>query len=216
MALHLLDANALFVHIPKTGGIWLEEALPACGIRTAQPETRDGVSWRHPLPADICGHYDFTFTFVRHPLSWYESWWKFQGGHWYTFEPGVWHPQRVLEPCGADDFSSFMRRCLEREPGYVTRLYEWYIGPPGIERVDFVGRQEALVDNLVGVLRGLNCDFDETVLREHPRANVGTEDGGPPVWDPAVKERTEALEAGAIRRFYGEPESPLVESEPAR
>jgi hypothetical protein len=24
--------------------------------------------------------YPYVFTFVRHPLSWYESWWKYQWG----------------------------------------------------------------------------------------------------------------------------------------
>ena len=88
MALHLVDANALFVHIPKTGGVWVEEALPACGIATACPLTTGGVSWRHPLPADIRGSFDFTFTFVRHPISWYESWWRFASSRVEHFEPG--------------------------------------------------------------------------------------------------------------------------------
>jgi hypothetical protein len=203
MAVHLVDSNALFLHIPKTGGQWIEQALVACGIRTAQPRTRSGVSWRHPLPADLLGQFEFTFTFVRHPVSWYESWWKFQATLWWNFEPGVWHPQRDLEPCASDDFSTFIRRCIEREPGYVTRLYEWYIGPPGIERVDWVGRQEALVDGVIGVLRGLSYEFDEATLRAHPWVNVSEKGAGDPVWDPTLKESIIALEAPAIRRFYG-------------
>jgi hypothetical protein len=204
MAVHLIDANALFVHIPKTGGVWIEDALAALGIRTADPPMKSGVSWRHPLPADILGRFDFTFTFVRHPLSWYESWWKFQAKRWTVFEPGAWHPQRVLEPCASDRFSSFVRRCIEHEPSYVTRLYESYIGPPGVERMDLIGRSEALVDTLVGVLRGLSYEFDETRLREYPPANVSEAAAGNATWDPWLRKRLLELEAPAIRRFYGD------------
>ncbi len=203
MAVHLVDANALFVHIPKTGGVWVEQALPACGIATACPLSTGGVSWRHPLPADIRGSYDFTFTFVRHPISWYESWWRFASARVEPFEPGVWHPQRTVETYGKDGFSTFIRRCIEHQPGYVTRLYEWYIGPPGIERVDLVGRQEELVDTLVRVLRELSYEFDETALRAHPPENTTAAFAGEMIWDPGLKRQILELEAPAIERFYG-------------
>ena len=67
------------------------------------------------------------------PLSWYESWWKYQSGIWTVWEPGVWHPQRSLEKCRSDDFSDFIRLCIRNEPGYVSRMYEWYVGPVGFE-----------------------------------------------------------------------------------
>jgi hypothetical protein len=214
MALHLVDANALFIHIPKTGGVWIEDALAACGIETAPPPRRQGVSWRHPLPTDILGTYDFTFAFVRHPVAWYESWWRFQRGHGQLFEPGMWHPQRPIEPYGTDDdFATFIRRCIEHQPGYVTRMYEWYVGPPGMERVDLVGRQESLTDTLVGVLRDLSYDFDETALREHPPANTSVRAPGETNWDPELKRQIMALEAPAIERFYGSGYEPPGSSE---
>jgi hypothetical protein len=202
MSTHLLQANALFLHIPKTGGTWVEEALKACGIATAYAEARDTVSWRHGLPGHLTRRYRFAFTFVRHPLSWYESWWKFQARVWKRFEPGVWHPQRVLERCASDDFSTFVRLCLAHEPAYVSRLYEWYIGPPGLEGVDVIGRYENLANDLVRILRLLGYDFDEDTLRGQAPANVSRKYAGEPVWDPGLRQRVLEREAPAIRRFY--------------
>ena len=202
MSTHLIQANALFLHIPKTGGTWVEEALKAGGIATEYAQALDTVSWRHALRYHLTQNFRFAFTFVRHPLSWYESWWKFQAGIWTRYEPGVWHPQRVLERCAADDFSAFIRLCLEHEPAYVSRLYEWYIGPPGLECVDLVCRYEDLADDLVRVLRRLGYDFDEAALRRQAPANVSRKLAGKPVWDPGLRQRVLELEAPAIRRFY--------------
>jgi len=134
----------------------------------------------------------------RTPRSWYESWWRFQSGYLGSFEPGVWHPQRTIETYGKDDFAMFIRRCIERQPGYVTRLYEWYVGPPAIERVDLVGRQDALVR----ILRGLSYEFDETALRSHPPANTTAALAGETIWDPELTQQMLELEAPAIERSY--------------
>ena len=214
MSSRLVGADALFLHIPKTGGTWVEHALPAAGVAVETAPAIDGVTFRHAIPSQLKQQYAFTFTFVRHPLSWYESWWKFQAGHWDQFEPGVWHPQRGLESCRADDFSEFIRLCLEREPGYVTRMYEWYIGPPGHEFVDFVGRYETLADDLIRALTILDRPFDEAALRGHSPENVSVKRKGLPTWNPALRKRVLELEAPTLRRFY--PEGDLAERDRPR
>lgn len=210
MSIHLFKPQALFLHIPKTGGNWIEEALRAACINAEYAKAMSGVTWRHSLVRHYTDSFDFIFTFVRHPLSWYESWWKFQTwGNWVEFEPGVWHPQRILERCASNDFSEFIRLCIQHEPAYVSRMYEWYIGPQGSEFVNFVGRYEHLADDLVQVLRRLSLVFDEAALRNTPPANVSQPPYGQPIWDEALKSRMIELEAPGIRRFY-ENESPLV------
>ncbi len=114
MSARLLPSNALFLHIPKTGGSWVEQALREIGVQIEQPATIPGVTFRHSLLSMFQERYPYVFTFVRHPLGWYESWWKYQSGAWIVWEPGVWHPQRSLEKCRSGDFSDLIRFCIIR------------------------------------------------------------------------------------------------------
>ncbi|HMB04446.1 MAG TPA: hypothetical protein VKP69_12005 [Isosphaeraceae bacterium] len=123
-------------------------------------------------------------------------------GWWPIHEPGVWHPQRSLKRCRSDDFSEFLCLCIEHEPGYVSRMYEWYIGPPVQQFVDFVGRYEDLVDDQVRVLTILDRPFDEVALRAQARENVSRKLHGEPVWHPKLRRQILALEAPALGRFY--------------
>ena len=203
MSLRLIKSKSLFLHIPKTGGTWVEETLKASGVKAEYAKAVDGVTWRHSLVSQYTENYDFIFAFVRHPLSWYESWWKMQTSlNWTEWEPEVWHPQRVLGKCASNNFSEFIELCIEREPAYLSRMYEWYLGPPGYEFVNFVARYEHLADDLVRILRFLSEEFEEERLRSFPQANVSLSPYGEPVWDEELKTRLLGLEAPAIRRFY--------------
>lgn len=202
MALHLVKANALFLHIPKTGGSWVEDVLTHLGIETQGVRTLPGATLRHPLVCQIEQRFDFSFAFVRHPVTWYKSWWKYQTPQWLPHEPGNWHPQRVLDRCGHDDFAQFIRQVLEREPGYLTRLYEWYIGPPDWMHVKFVCHYESLAEDLATVLRYLRYPFDEQALRRFPPVNVSEIRRAKPVWDRELLKRLLEAEAPTIRRFY--------------
>lgn len=205
MSFHIVKSNALFLHIPKTGGTWIERATQAAGIETGPSKAISDVTWRHSLVSHYLDRYDFIFTFVRHPLAWYESWWKFQTWlNWRDHEPGVWHPQNILEKCASNDFSEFIRLCIRLEPAYITRLYEWYIGPEGGEFVGFVGRYEHLADDLVQVFQMLSLEFDEVALRAQAPANVSLSPYGEIRWDEELKMRILELEAPIIKRFYSD------------
>ena len=110
----------------------------------------------------------------------------------------------LAQNCRSDDFSEFIRLCIEKEPGYVSRMYEWYIGPVGFEFAQFVGRHENLTDDLIRVLTLLDHSFDPEILRRFDPVNVSLKLCGEPVWDPDLRRQMLALEAPAIRRFYPE------------
>jgi hypothetical protein len=201
VSFHIVKSNALFLHIPKTGGTWIEQASTSAGIEIVSAPALSNVTWRHSLLNQYLNRYEFVFAFVRHPLTWYESWWKFQTWlNWRDHEPNVWHPQNVLKPCASNDFDEFIRLCIKHEPAYVTRLYEWYLGPEGAEFVSFIGRYEHLADDLVKVYRSLSLEFDEPALRAQAPANVSLVE--PPAWDKELKARMLEMETPAIRRFY--------------
>ncbi len=216
----ILKNGALFLHIPKTGGTWVTKVLRDLGLarcsighRHANLEHILAPGWQglgrrleylrkrpslrlHPRP--------FTFCFVRHPLSWYESFYLYKSqpslnweldGDEHCFHR--WHPNAVLNGLGPGrEFNEFVTAVMDRYPGYVSALFSHYTFRP----VDFVGRQESLRDDLVKVLERLGCDFDPNEVRVKERINR-SEAADRPVWDPEVRARALRLEAAALERF---------------
>ena len=127
MALLLRDGS-IFLHIPKTGGNWVTSVLRQQNLlraefghkhsdfahlfsRTPKRRVEQLPNWlsmvgvkrrwaRHGKP--------FMFCFVRHPLSWYESWFKYMNQshtNWYNFGDerslNDWHPNAALNGLAA-------------------------------------------------------------------------------------------------------------------
>ena len=102
------------------------------------------------------------FCFVRHPLSWYESWWKYMGGlNWRDWgevnRAENWHPSLVLNGLGSNDFNQFVRNVINERPGHVTELMFSYTKPG----ISFIGKNENLTDDLISILEMLNLPFDK-------------------------------------------------------
>lgn len=162
MSLHLINSKSIFFHIPKTGGTWIHRALENAGVETSH-FTPKGFphSTRHDENTD--GYY--TFAFVREPISWYKSYWK------YRMNTG-WEPSWWLDKhCKANNFSVFMRNVIRKQRPHVTELYARHLGIPS--KLNFVGKQENIVEDLVHVLNEVGEKFDEEKLRDTPKQNVG-------------------------------------------
>jgi len=221
----ILKNGSIFLHIPKTGGTWVTRVLREAGLMQCSIGHRhanlphvlapgfQGVGRRveflykksrflrtHPRP--------FTFCFVRHPLSWYESFYLYKTQPSLNWEQdgeleniNHWHPNAVLNGLGAGrDFSAFVTAVMDKHPGYVTALYSHYTFRP----VDFVGKQENLREDLSTVLERTGCPFDPEVIRGRERVNRSAA-SAKPVWEPEVRARALKLEAAAIARYgYGE------------
>src|ERR1044072_6917434 len=109
MALYLPDQNALFLHLPRTGGRFVAKTLQeTLGLNVRE------VGYEHSHK-DAIGLVRFrkqpyTFAFVRHPVSWYASYWRSKvarkGKHWSIAAPDtLWHPAWPIDPIlGSDDF----------------------------------------------------------------------------------------------------------------
>lgn len=222
----LLNCGAVFLHVPKTGGSWVTDVLNECDLieRNIGPKHWDMTRVmneprfkraRKFVAHQIWGRLDrvlghsappepFRFCFVRHPLKWYESWWKYMSGRGWN-DWGVegdkdnWHPNAILNGLGDDDFNAFVRKVVAKRPGYVTELYGWYTQPG----ISFIGKQERLTDDLIDVLKQLNVNFDEQRIREFRPINESQRPSTPVVWDEALKAEVERLEyAGLVRYGY--------------
>ncbi len=217
----LLKTDAVFLHIPKTGGMWVRKVLEDLDLvqcrfsskhadmervlhcakhypgRYLQAVAKAGPLWQHRVRRA------FKFCFIRHPLAWYESYWAYMCGRgwnqWGKNSLGLsrWHPTAELDDLGAPDFDRFVRNVMDKSPGYVSRMYGWYATP----EIDFVGRQECLADDLVKVLRRLDVVFDESRVRALAPVNTSDRSSSRPVWDENLRREVEKLEAQALNRF---------------
>jgi len=78
--------GALFLHVPRTGGTWVQTALCRLGIRSRSCSNRckNKYKLRMPFKHQHIFHIDpaivtqmkFVWTNVRHPVKYYESVWK--------------------------------------------------------------------------------------------------------------------------------------------
>jgi hypothetical protein len=152
----------------------------------------------------------FKFCFVRQPHSWYESYWRFMQGHdWKSFHEErqqertilfkrPWHPNAFLERIGRRDFRKFMSTVLEEYPGYLTQMYGWF-APPG--EIDFVGRTESLVDDLLDALTQAGINVNEEAVRNTAKVNTSPRQIDRPEWDDDLRDAVRRLEAPVFERF---------------
>lgn len=205
----LLRGNALFLHIPKTGGIWVTKVLEEMGL-VERSIGHKHADIDHILLskeyAALAKNKPFMFCFVRHPLSWYESWFKYMSQpsrQWRDWgnETDIknWHPNSMLNGLGAPQFNQFVNNAAQKRPGYATELFGWYTKPP----IDFVGRQENLRGDLITALKLANIDFDPAIIRNYPEAWVSPEPAEKIVWDQRLRKQVASLEyAGIVRYGY--------------
>lgn len=217
----ILKGGAVFLHIPKTGGNWVTAVLRECGLVQAHLGHKHADMSRLLAPVDgrtgrPVGYFGlrkivvalrpkpFMFCFVRHPLKWYESWFKYMAQparNWRAWgsEQDLfdWHPNAALNGCGADDFNQFVRNVAAKRPGYVTELYAGYTQP----QLDQVGRQETLRQDLVAVLKRLNLNFDEDFVMNYQPVGVSPEPERKVEWEPELRARVLGLEQVALLRY---------------
>jgi len=205
----LLKGNALFLHIPKTGGSWVTTVLEEMGLVIGKIGVKH-ADIAHVMFADnsktILKNRPFMFCFVRHPLSWYESWYKHMSQpsrrwcYWGSeCEVEKWHPNMMLNGLGDDNFNRFVENVAHRRPGYATEMFGWFTTPP----VNFVGRQENLRDDLITALELAKVEFDPEVIRKYPKVRVSPEPNNKIVWDADLKKQVTQLEyAGLVRYGY--------------
>ena len=226
MTVRLIDGSE-FLHIPKTGGTWVESVLRESGL-VAEKYGHEHADFDRNLFQSVIYAQDhlkaaaaivrrkllagdgdksaeegvFRFCFVRHPLSWYESWWKFMCGQgWHdwgkTNSRAHWHPNSTLNGLGSEDFNTFVRNVMRARPGYVSELMMAYT-KPGISAI---GRTENLRQDLACVLDRLGLDYDPVMLAKKPEKLVSPAPETKLQWDPELRRSVPVLELPALTHF---------------
>lgn len=205
MSLVVPSLDFRFVHVPKTGGTWVREVL-----RANFPDATDDVAKDVSAQHGFAWHYQptrITFAVVRHPLSWLMSYWRFMADRdWKPWETRRWHPCSLMGtenwPHECQSFNGFVRRLEAFQPAFVTRLFEWYLGPdsmpyyPGL----IVGRQESLLDDLTAAL----VMAGHRLQLEIPAERTNESRQKPPLLLPETESLVRQLEAATIRRWYSD------------
>jgi hypothetical protein len=220
----LLKNGAVFLHVPKTGGCFVQKVLrhlDLVGRPIGDHNSHDRVFWYDRFHRDEkvarnlvrralgwiprVSPSGFRFCFVREPLSWYVSCWRFMESRKWKREgdeanPYHWNPLEMLNGLGSSDFNEFVSNVNRKRPGFVTELYGWYARPT----TQFVGKQENLVADLRRVLAAMKVDVELSYLQELPPINAVASYIPRPEWDPALRRKTQRLEYAAYVR-YGYP-----------
>ena len=142
-----------------------------------------------------------SFAFVRNPLEWYRSWWLYRVRVGLGRMP-AWSGEQIAYDAWDEVFNRFVLNVTELQPGFLTRLFERYVGTRERPLVDRIGRVETLRSDLKQFLG----EFGETV----PNPNVMDEladyntngRGAPrPPYEPHALQRVVETERTIFERF---------------
>lgn len=215
MAWHIAGRKACFLHIPKTGGSWVHEALQVAGfkvvaIRSPESHVRH-ATWNHLRDTRLRFSIERTFTFVRHPVDWWKSVWRFVNttlGDPARIDQHVWHPFHCAMLKRGTTFADFVQDVYSVQPAWFTRMVEWYVGPIGGEFVKHIGRQESLVADLLRILKeievGLVPNQVQKIKRYGKRQVNSTRQFGQVDCEPWLIDLIEQQERPVIERWYGD------------
>ncbi len=184
--------NSVFLHIPKTGGSFVARAL-LLHVEGSREFYLDG-NWHIDLK-DCPDREKFIFAFVRHPLEWWKSYWRFKMGvDWSLNNPN-------LDPfVKSDNFEEFMENVLKYKPGFCTSVFERRIGDKANE-IDFIGKYENIVEDLIKALKNAGEVFDENGIRDMEKINESDKNKFNTDLNVDLEKRIIMSEFSAIERF---------------
>ncbi|SIS57531.1 hypothetical protein SAMN05421759_101516 [Roseivivax lentus] len=207
MALLLKD-DIVYLHIPKTGGNWLTKILSDHDLVVASVshkhatydliagqvrQAKGGYFRRRVLPKGKLRY----LAVVRHPMRWYESWFKYQTSKEFRRwgQPGQaanWHVMSPLNEITDDDFNTFLDKITTRAPGFVSGMYAAYCAASGAH----ILKNETIRDDLAAFNRAAGLGIPETAIFDSPAHGVSPR--MTLTWDPALFDRVARLEAAAL------------------
>lgn len=129
-----------------------------------EPFRRDGANhcYFETIPASFAES-RFTFGFVRHPLTWYQSFWA------YRMHTG-WH--NSADYIQSNDFNEFVRLRTTYWPGFLLRHYDKYCFRNDGTSISFIGQYEHLASDLISALSQAGESFQVETILSLQRSNA--------------------------------------------
>ena len=179
--------NSVMLHCPKTAGRWASSAMSHSGVPVIPLPLHTSSD---NIPAEHSGK--FRFAFVRHPLTWYQSFYAFKSVQ-------GWCHDDVDRHCRASDFRQFVANALDRFPsGYCSTV----LSNRYFKGVDFVGLFERLRPDLIKALTLAGEGFDGRVMENVPPKNVSNYELIDVHYSTELRGRVLESEKGIIERYY--------------
>lgn len=182
----------------------MKHVIKELGIKTEAPEIPADVTNAHPTYEHLMPRYRDCrlFAAIRHPVTWLESHFRYQTQHeWRKWEKPKWHPLRIIEDCQSRDFGDFIDRYLAWHAGFVSQMFEQYIGIGRFCAACIMG-QETLDFDLRLTLTQLGClDWRDKAFDIAP-VNTTDKRGIEMPWRPGQKESVLESEKNIIDCFY--------------
>lgn len=187
----LILPNSCFLHVPKTGGSWVKKAIIASGIQCEDYR----VDGDPHIGLDQCPALDkFKFAFVRHPVHLYRSYWQYK-------MTNEWDTRNPLDmECQSDNFNDFVRNVINKYPGHYGKNIISFIGETENE-IEFIGRYENIVDDLITALTSAGESFDEGIIRNLPPYNVSDKVKFPAHYTNDLEEAVKNSESYVMKKF---------------
>ena len=217
MAIILFDGEGAIHEIPKCASDYIARVLEhnkisfnqthlpgranprCCGIQNIVM----GAGSSHCIPDDspfyqIAKERNNVICFVRHPLKWLMSWWKYAEEHIQGLpdKPGKalarsWKPtSRFDADCCSRDFNDFIDLVIAEFPGVVTEFFNSYI-----EESNHVGRVEEIDKTLKHYIA---WTLQENIKTDIPRTNTTSINA---FYTKAQAEKILELEHDLVRYF---------------
>jgi hypothetical protein len=196
----LATDDYLYLHIPKTGGVWLSYILR----KISKPVE---VGHQHSHFPYLLNIYDedwykqrSIFTMVRHPVTWYQSRWAFRMKH-------GWQSNHPLDfNCASNDFNQFVKNCLDYKPdGWYTHIVDLFTNnvPGGLRHTI---RLEDGINGIMKAFDKIDLNYDVNVIKNVPRANDSDMGGhNSKYWakySQGMFDRVMRVERNVIDRYY--------------
>ena len=187
----LILPNSCFLHVPKTGGSWVKKAIIASGIK--YEDYRINGDPHIGLSECPVGN-KFKFAFVRHPVDLYRSYWQFKMTY-------AWDVKNQLDmDCKSDDFNDFIRNVLNKYPRCYGDSLINFVGDRDHE-IEFVGKYENLIEDLIIALKYAKEEFDEGALRNFSPNNVSDKTRFPANYTKELEDKVRRVEINVMQRF---------------
>lgn len=190
MAVYFPNTNSLLLLPPKTGSTWLRAALEEANVFhiLLGPEQLRG----HGRLALYGREFKFIGAFVRHPISWYHSYWRYRNSN------SSWDARWIIDSdCRSSDFDQFLALACSLHPGYITNLFSEFTGSPD-KPIDYIGKSECLAQGLLEFLQKLGEKFDPVAIECLSPKNVSG-----PMYHPSdeICDLVFSAETGCYKRY---------------